>query len=595
MKKTICAADYQKKFLRDIDAHVSGLVWREDGAIYPDHVYQNMIGPDAACELSFHCAVAFHMTNDAKYAEYGKKLLNYAGRSLICWKGVYYWGAPTPSLCSMGRWIREAIYAAKILQDADAFAWLDKMLSAWPYEAEHHCFVERFAAGTHDPTSVNGFLRTFNMICEGTADAWMVAKQTRNDELLEKARDTLCHYILPGQREDGLWNYHSKREVDMGLLNDGETEYNYNLYLLSILINFLLDDEGRALVQVPLERSFRVLYTQFHFSDGSAYMPVHWGWDHIYESTLLSAEIAWHLYHWCGMTEYEPICARALHWITVADLGSGNRGGGMSCVGLCWHTHFLTMMADDFCVCGDVAETSEIIQTLQTVEQKIAVIPADIVHRRFYYSLHYYESHQAIQRKIMRLQHPVEQIHIPHTPEKAVYSMPWYYPQTGYAGTLHICYDEKALYLTVQTDCKEMIQPYTQATLFHGDGILLEMQNGSDAPCRISLAVENGKPVVFRYNPKLPFAGDLRLYLESEPRGWYLENSTLRCESASQGLCYTAEILWEDLGLHPQKGTHWQGGISINRYTRCSVQFNQIGRTAMETEDRSYGGAFVFD
>lgn len=595
MKRTITAAEFQEKFLQDLNREVSGLVWREDGAVYPDHIYQNMLSAEAACSLAYRCAVGSLFSKDKRYSECGKKALDYAGRSLIRCNGILYWGHSVPSLCQMGRWARDAIYAAQILDDRDAFAWLDEWMTAWPYDKEHHCFVERFTAATHYPTCVNGFLTTFNMVCEGAADAWMIAQKIGNAVLRERALDTLCGFILPGQRADGLWSYHAKRDVDMGLLNDGETEYNYNLYLLSILSNFLLDDEGRSLVIEPLERSFRELYKRFHFEDGSVYTPVHWGWDHIWESTLLCCEISWRLFRWCGKAEYEAICARGLHWLQTADLGAGNLGDGISCVGLCWNTHFMTILAEGFRVSGDVAETGQILETLRMVERKLAILPPDWGHNGLYFSLHNYETLQALQRKIMRLQGQQEEIHIPHTPETRVYKLPWEYPQTGYAAEVTLSYDEQALYLRATVVCGKAFQPYTQASLYQGDGLLLDLQAEAEEPRRLSLALENEKPVIYYYNNKIPFGGDLRLYVESEPHGWYLHDSTLTCEASGDSICYEAKILWREIGIEPKDNLKLDGGISVNRYTRCGVQFNQLGRTAMENRDRSYTGKIILD
>ena len=594
MKKTIQYSDFTKRFVQAQEQEVKAFIVRKDGAVYAKGPYPSMISPEQACNMAYRHALAHELGADESCSRFAFSLLNYAGKSLICHRGLVYWPTPTVSLCSQGRWAREAYRAALLLKDTKSLSWLQKMFVAWPFDEENDRFVERFCAVTHYPTSVHGFLTAYNMVAEGAADAWLLANACADPALQEKAERVILKFILPGQRPDGFWSYHAKRSADLGLLNDGEEEYNYNLYLIYILSALLEFERGRALLQEPLKRSFDALFAAFGRSDGSMYAPVHWGWDHIFESTLLCAVICWRLYHWCGWKEYESVCARALHWLMTADLGVGNLAGGMSAVGLYWNTFFEDLLLERFCVTGDCADEESICQTLRTVAKNLSVPPADRAHNGLYFSLRVYETSHAIERRIMRLQREIEDsVQIPNGQQAAEIVLPWENEADGYSAIIKLRYDAQALYLNVQTNAQTICQPYNGAGLYQADGVLLEIRQNGAKPCRISICEENAKPVLFAYNPELPFGGDLRLYVKSEPHGTYLKNSSLKIEKTQQGICYCAKLLWAELGIAGETGTSFSGGISINRFTPYGVQYNEWGRTAMETGAVSYDGRMI--
>ncbi len=597
MKLTISARDFDARFLREMEVKYNSLAVGEDGGVAPKGVYRWLLEPTAAMSASWDMALAYHVSGEEKYREMADALLNYLEQSLIRQDGYIYWAVPfPPSLCQQGRWSREALRAAQLTGNKKALGWMCEMYNAWPYDKKGHRFVERFMPGTHLPTSVNGFLTTYNMIADGTVNSWILAKETGCEELLEKARDTLCNFILPGQRTDGLWSYHAKRDVDMGLFNDGEDEYNYNLYLLYILSHLLYDEEARALIQEPLRRSFDELYRRFNFGDGSMYAPVHWGWDHIWEGAIYSAVISWRLYHDCGIKEYESQCARSLNWMIEADLGVGRHCTRNSAVGLYWGSYFEDLYTEDFCVTGEVAPREDIIRTLEYVLSQFRIVRSDSTHHDIFFNRGLFQTVLDIERKIMRMRKPTvdETAVIARAPEKTVLELPWNYEQTCYAGRAEVSYDDKALYLRIQTDCKKYVQSYEGASLFAGDGILLDLSDSDGKHARISLACEGEKEVVYLYNDKIPFRGDLRLFVHSEPRGQYLEKSKLQMTMEPSGLVYDATLLWSELGLKPTAGEKFTAGLAIIRQTAYGPQFNQWGKTGMEDLNNEYSGSWMF-
>lgn len=566
---------------------------REDGAIYPKGPYHHMIGPDAACREAYVMAVAYHFSGDEMLCQKAKIFLDYAGNSLIHKDGYVYWPAPLATLCSMGRWAREAYRAAEILQYAPAMQWLDEIFDCWPFNAEEHRFVERFMEASHYPTSVNGTLTVYNMIAEGVTDGWLIANKTGNKSLKNKVIDVLCNFILPGQREDGLWNYHAPRTVDMGNLNDGEEDYNYSLYLVYILSNLLECPDARPLLQGPLKKGIDVLIERFMHTDGSIYAPIHWGWDHIYESTLLTSVVCWRLYRYCDYAQYSVVAARGIHWLMVADLGVGNLSKGMSCVGLHWSALFLDMLKDDFCVEGELCTKEEVIQTLEKVEKILAIVPPDSIHHEFYFSLQVYNTYYAIQRKIQRLKkEKADILSIPMLPAWVRTDMPWQFEDTGYNGDMALSYDKDSLLLNINCSGTMQRQPYSAASMFQGDGVILTLNDAKGNHALVNLALEDGIPVAYLYNDALSFKADLRVYVKSEPRGWYLTKSNVSAEKTESGVIFRAKLFWEELGLEAGQGERLTGGIAITRYTPYGCQYNQWGRTDLEDKDFSYQGVF---
>ncbi|MBQ1263862.1 MAG: hypothetical protein IIY04_00405 [Oscillospiraceae bacterium] len=620
MKRTIDHAQFREAFLKAVSSEIDRHIFAEDGSICNKGIYRNMLSAEAACSMAERFGLAYKLTGEKKYEDAGKHTLDYIGRSLIR-NGYVYWPMPLVTMCRQGRWAMCALQAAENLNDKNALAWLEEIFVNWPYDWEKHRFVERFVPMTQYPSSINGCLTIVNMLAEGVVDSWLVATHTGNQELIEKAKDTLVNTILPAQMESGMFPYHIKRDVDMGILNDGEDEYNYALYLVYLLSELFKIDEAREILLEPMKKAFDYLVGEFGFSDGSMYAPVHWGWDHHLESTIFMSVIAWRFYRFCGLSEYESVCARALHWLMVVDFGAGMYNNGMSVCGLYWNPALMRMMAEGLNVTGDVAEKSEIIANLEHTVEQLRYPPADRIHHRHFFheanGAAVFETRNALQRRVQRLKRDGDDAaQIPQAPASVRLDMPWSYPEDGYTAEATLSYDADALYLTVQTDCKKFTQPYEAQSMFAGDGVLLEL-NTVGVHCLLTLTQENGKNVIYRYNDAtptsggdqwanlqlcpgdyskatVPFGGDVRLYLAEVPRGWYLEKSTLSCEMKEEGMCFTAKLLWSELGFAPKKGDRWTGGISVNRLTLYGPQYNQWGNTAMEMNDRSFDGTFEF-
>ncbi len=476
MKTTLSVMQFRDRLLADARGECDRLRLSETGALAAKGVYVNCYSMEQACQKAYGLAVAYHLSGEEEFRRVCHLFLDYAGRGLLRVDGLVYWPAPVPSLCAMGRWARCAFYAAKLTDCTKTMAWLEEMFSSWPYNEAEHRFVERFVAGIHAPTSVNGFLSTYNMIAEGVADAWLVAEETGNTQLKNKARDTLVNFILPGQRSDGFWNYSAPKPVDMGLLNDGEQEYNYCLYLLNILSNLLPLPEAGELLLEPIRKGMSTLLSRFGHDDGSIYAPVHWGWDHIWESTLLTALVSWRLFHHGGLSKFESVAAGALGWLSLAEMGGKeSTGGALSNVGLFSNPLFWDLCGDDFLVSGEVCDRQDVAATLERVERELAHPPADDVHLSSYFSLRVYATHHALQRKIHRLKKEEKEVlSVTRFPQQSTVALPWQFPATCTGGRMAVSWDDENFTLTVDCDRRMDDQPYTGAGLFRGDGLFLE-------------------------------------------------------------------------------------------------------------------------
>lgn len=278
-----------------------------------------------------------------------------------------------------------------------------------------------------------------------------------------------------------------------------------------------------------------------------------------------------------------------------ADFGVGRHGGGYSGIGLYWGSYFYDLYMDDFCVTGNVAERAHIIRTLEMVHSKFRVVRPDNTHRNIFFGTSQYNTVHAIERKIMRMKKQCEDTAtIARVPETTTLQLPWQFNETGYAAIARISFDDEALYVQVQTNCKDYQQAYEGPSLFAGDSILLDLSAPNDTHARLSLAREGSTEVIYLYNDKIPFRGDLRLYIQSEPRGWYLSESDLTMTMTSSGLLYDVKIVWDEIGLKPQAGETFNAGLAVIKQTPYGPQFNQWGRTGMEDLNNEYRGKWTF-
>ncbi len=593
----ITAAQFHEKFLNEAHSIFNRVVIGEDGSIYSNGIFISMYDSNTICERAYILAIGYSICHDEAYAAKVRAMLDYARRLLVETNGIPHFSKETVSLCDQGRQFKVLLHAAQLVGDTEAYKWISDLLAAWPYDEKKHRFVERFVAGAGYPTHINGSLDVYNMLAEGAADAWCAGHLAGNRALVEQAKDSVVNFLLPGQREDFGWSYHCKRDVDVGAMSDGEDEYNYNLYLLYVLSPLLEIEEARELVAEPLMRSFDMLYDRFKLGDGSMYAPVHWGWDHLWECTLYAAVLGWRFYHYCGVEKYSEISARALDWLIRADMGVGNlHSSNMTTCGLFWGTYFLDMFKDNFEVEfeGEPATDEQIIATLDRTEKILRIPPADDTHLNFYFSIYGCNTAPAIRRKINRMKfHPEHEIaEIPHEGSVTL-SLPWDDPVNCAAGSAEISYDAEGLNLTV--DCERVMtnQPYHGPTLFRGDNILLELKEGSTRTL-ISLTIEEGKPVIYRYNNRFRIGEDLRIFKYDIPRGWYDEKSTLTAEIADGHTRFTARLVKEELGgITLTEGSTLTVGLAIVCHTAYGCQFNQWGKTPLETRPLPYDGKWI--
>lgn len=593
----ITAAQFHEKFMKEARAICSRVTIGEDGSIYSNGQIITMYDSNDVCSRSYLLAIAYSICGEEIFAQKVRALLDYARRLLVETNGRLHFSKEVVSLCDQGRSFKILLHAAQLVGDTEAYSWIADLLAAWPYDEKKHRFVERYMAGVGYATHINGFCDVYNMLAEGAADAWCAGHLAGNRTLVERARDSVVHFLLPGQREDGLWSYHCKRDIDMGKMNDGEDEYNYNLYLLYVLSPLLEIEEARELVAEPLMRSFDVLYERFALGDGSMYAPVHWGWDHLWESTLYAALLAWRFYHNCGVEKYSAISARALDWLMRADLGVGNlHSCNMTTCGMFWGTYFLDMFKDNFEVAfeGEPVSDERIIATLDRTEKILRIPPADDVHLNFWFSLYGCNTAPAIRRKINRMKfHPAhETAEIPHEGSVRL-ALPWDDPANCAAGSATVSYDATGLNLTVECERKMTNQPYHGPTLFRGDNILLELREGGIRTL-ISLAIEDGNPVIYRYSNDFSIGADLRCFKEEIPRGWYAEKSSLTAEVQEGVTRFTARLDIAELGgITLRCGEEITVGLAIVCHTAYGCQFNQWGKTPLERLPLDYDGRWI--
>jgi len=357
----------KKNILSQYRADEEGLIWDVSNP-----QYNFLIESRSSANLAGMLAILNEVTPEKKIRDFAFACLRYAKDCSIYYKGVWFWSEEyVATLCSQGRNLRQLYYAAKILKDKESMNWLGDFLRSWPFLPEEHRFVERFIPGIVKEHN-RGTPQPFNMELEGAVDAYLVGKEIQNSLLMERARDVILNYFLPYQREDGLWDYGPGRQL----------EVNYSLYCLFLLGHLLCFPEWGKILGEPLHKSLQEVKKCFMFPDGSVYAPVHWGWAHIWESTLFYAYVGWVLNKYCGYS-YSSEVARALNWFFRCRLNQDLRFGGDGIPAALILSHLIYEKVN---VEGERANNSQILVTLRKVEEKIRA-PWDEVHRARYYSV----------------------------------------------------------------------------------------------------------------------------------------------------------------------------------------------------------------
>ncbi|HEX2948382.1 MAG TPA: hypothetical protein VHV83_02240 [Armatimonadota bacterium] len=581
MHKSFSAQQYLPRLVDECRREVARYAIDDDGTIYPRGTTINYTPGTAACELALKHGVAAKLSGDQMLADFTRACLLDAEVGLIKYKGHWFWANEmTPSLCAQGRWMRNAYYGAMAIHDERALGWLMEMMDHWPYLPEEHRFVERVLAGPQKATSVGGFSHAYNMLTEGAVDGWMFGYATGNHELMARCEDELENFVLPGQRDDGHWDYRARSEGMAPEESCGVNEFNYSFYTTAILSNLLRFDAWKERLVGPVQRSYDALRARFENADGSIYAPVHWGWGHIFESTIFSAIVAWRLKVATGDARYGEVMARALHWSEMAEIQHGERP-------LFWDRHLLEAMFDDFMVEGDVADTPQIIDTLTYFENKLATpSDGDMQFGRYYGDL---TLTFPMQRKIQYLRDSASgavagQLKVPLAPQQSeTVKLFWYRDAKILQADASFSWDTQYLYANFIVANDGHWQPYHDAELFRGDGIILTFSGTEGRDVRISLALTEQGPVVYSYNAELPY-GFMRDWLpKGTVEGWTLTASQLSVDVGDAHVIYRAKLSWRELGVMPSTGEAIPFSFTLTKLRRIGWQHRTWGHDPFDS------------
>lgn len=376
---TTGAAEYAnslKKELSSLEVDEDGDIWNIENANY-----DVLIEARKSCTLAFRCALVWDATKEERYRAFGERCMHYARRCAVYHNGVYFWPQEyVASLCSLGRSLRELYYAARIFDDGRIMEFLGAFLSAWPYLPQEHRFVERFVPGLVKESNKR-LPQPFNMELEGAVDSWLVGKELNNKLLMERGKDMILNFFLPHQIKDGvdkgLWHYGPDRQM----------ERSYSLYALTIICHLLRFPEWHGALKVPVHESFEGIRRTSAFDDGSVYASVHWGWNHIGETTVAFGYVGWMLTKYCGYN-YGNDVARALQWVRETEIGAVDYNAElvvMSPVSSvdydaetgfgtdCWGYGAQSLLLERVSVEGEKATPAQIVDTLRNVDENMSL------------------------------------------------------------------------------------------------------------------------------------------------------------------------------------------------------------------------------
>jgi len=580
MHRTITARDYLSRLEAECRRDIETYALRDDGALFKRERITTLLPGPQACGLALKHAVASHLSGDEDSADFARACLKWARIGLVEWREQQFWAQEiTPSLCNHGRWIRQVFYAARALNDDEAMGWAADFMVRWPYR-EGEGFVERVLSGPQAPTSLGGFSHTYNMRAEGAVDAWMLGHATQSATLMQRGEDELCNFILAGQRADGHWDYQARDESMSESDSCLPNEFNYSFYLTVILSNLLAFPHWRERIAPAVMRSFDALRASFERPDGSLAAPVHWGAGHIFESTLFSAIVAWRLQFHARQDKYAGVAARALHWKEQTPI-SGT-------VGLFWDRHLLEMMAEDFKVEGEVADTSQILDTLRDVERQISTpLASHMQFGRYYGGL---PTAFAMQRRIQFLQDELEneaaprEVEVPpHPAQSAPSLLQWEHDANILNARALWSFDEQFLYARFEVVNDAHWQPYHGFELFRGDGVLLVFGD-KETQTRLNLAVTQSGPVVFRYDGAHGFGGVRSWLPAGSSEGEVLRQSSLGVENDGATLIYEARLSWEELGLSPAQNREIPLSWTLTKLRPHGWQHHSWGRNPFDKD-----------
>jgi hypothetical protein len=360
-----------RNLLRRYQVDEDGLIWNVENPTYIFSPRPEDIGYTAG-----HCAIFHEATGDPLARDLAKACLVYARRTCARHGGVYFWPTEVPNLCMQGRVLKQLYRAAQILHDRATLRFIGRWLRAWPAVPEEHRLVERLVPGLlrqGRPVEHNrGSSQPYNMELEGAGIAWLIGHELGDEVLMERGRDTVLNYFLPGQRPDGLWDYAPGR---------GAEEVGYCLYALYLAAALLPFPEWRDTLAPPLDRALQEIERRSLLPDGAVYAHFHWGWDHIWETTVFYAHVAWMLQKYGGYDRSNRI-ARALHWFLECRLGDDWTARRWMLSG---RMALFDLIRERVDVEGEASSMAQKVETLRRVEAETRA-PTDEAHVEYHYS-----------------------------------------------------------------------------------------------------------------------------------------------------------------------------------------------------------------
>jgi len=549
-----------------------------DGLIFTSSATNDLLDPMTAGRCAARHAVVYKLSGDERFRSYTRDLLAYAGRSLVTSKGVSFFPQGMPNWSDDGRTLRRAFCASRWIRDDTAMEWISQMIRNWPYKEQEHKYVERFAPGPNAESSRKSFAYSLNMLLEGGLDAYLVGRHIGDEQMKARGRAVIEQIILPNQREDGLWNYAAKREgCDPWRL--GTEEYNYSQYVAEMLAYLLEYPEWRERLLDPVRRSLDELCRRFELGDGAFYARVHWGWDHVFESTLNNASLAWKLYHHAGQTQYGELIARRLSWLEKVDVGPGYQGS----LRYMYNEHNLwEMMAEGLAVEGDLPALGDTLAVLERMERELSIIPADNAHCEGYFTRKYNFSHLVLQRKIHAIRtelaggEPAELL-AGAGRDGAELELPWRFDSAQMSCRIRARWTQEAFSMRAAVTNAEHHQPYYGAQMDRGDSMsfIIELPDGKEV--RLTAALTRNGPEVFRYADDISFSSQ-RDWAKDIHEGELLPGAALEVYVHSGLVEYELSLPWSVLGIEPKKGLQIPLTIMINKLMGAGFQFMIWGK-----------------
>lgn len=549
-----------------------------DGLVFTGIDQNDLMEPTTAAIRSARHAAVYKITGEEHFRDYARNLLTYAGGSLITWKDFTFFPNNMPNWSGDGRTLRRAFYASRWIGDDTALTWIANIIRNWPYKEKEHKYVECLLAGHNAESSRRSFAYSLNMLLEAGLDAWLVGHAINDEKMEARGAEVIEQVIMPNQRDDGLWNY-SAWHPGCDPYRLGTEEYNYSQYVAVMLSNLLEYPEWRNKLINPVQRSFEELCRRFELTGGAIYVPVHWGWDHVHETTLMNAHLAWSLYRYAGQVQYGELIARRLTWLEKADVGPDYPES----LRHLYEMHDLwEMMADGLEVEGNLPDLSEVLPVLERMERELSIIPADEAHAHNYFSRRYNFSRLVLQRKIHVLRTEIAG----GQPEKlAAYfgcsgteiELQWRFGNRQMSTRIRAGWTKEELFMHIVVANPDHYQPYYGSQMDRGDSVSFIIQPEKAVEIRLTTALTLTGPQVFRYAEDAEF-GQQRGWAKDYHEGDPLPGAKLEVYIHSGLVEYDLGLTWSSLGITPCSGLEIPLTIMVNKLTDAGFQFMVWGK-----------------